>query len=269
MPELPEVETVVRGLRQHIVGRTITSVEVYWPATVATPAPEEFQARLVGQRIRCVERRGKFIILRLEQGDLLVHLRMTGQLLVVPAGQAPDLGHLRVAIELDGLRLLFNDTRKFGRMYLVPDARQRLAALGPEPLNGELTTEVLRERLRRRRAPIKSILLDQRVLAGVGNIYADEALHAAGIAPQRPACSLSHAEIATLQRALRSVLERAIENRGTTLSDYRDAGGEAGEHQGALQVYGRAGEACLRCGCHIVRGRLSGRSAYHCPGCQR
>lgn len=269
MPELPEVETVVRGLRQRITGRTITGVEVYWERAIATPCPSEFAAQLVGQRIRSVDRRGKFVVMGLEGADLLVHLRMTGQLLVVPAGQAHALRHVRVALALGDLLLIFNDARKFGRMALVPDARQWLAALGPEPLDPDFTAAALAARLQRRRLPIKSLLLDQRFLAGVGNIYADEVLHAACIAPTRPASSLSAAEAEALHAALQSELQRAIANRGTTLSDYRDAEGHSGAHQHTLRVYGREGKACPRCGGAIARMRLGGRSSYHCPRCQR
>ncbi len=268
MPELPEVETVVRSLRPHVAGRTVTGVEIYWPRTIHTPAPEAFRRELAGQRIDGVGRRGKFVIFCLERGDLLVHLRMTGQLLAAPPGAEPGLRHLRVALELDGVRLLFNDARKFGRMYLVASAQEWLAGLGPEPLNGELTVQGLAARLASRRAPVKSLLLDQHLLAGVGNIYADEALHAAHIAPQRPGCSLSQAEVVALRAGLQSVLERAIADRGTTLSDYRDGQGEPGRHQDVLQVYGRAGAPCSLCGGPIVRTRIGGRSAYHCPQCQ-
>ncbi len=268
MPELPEVETVVRGLRDRLCGRTITRVEIHWPRTIAAPSPEEFAAGLAGQRICDVERRGKFIVVRLERGDLLVHLRMTGQLLWRPTGETACCGHLRVALHLDGERLLFNDARKFGRMYWVPEASAFLAGLGPEPLDDSLTADALAARLRTRRVPIKALLLDQRFLAGVGNIYADETLHAARIAPQRPANTLALAEVRALHAALRSVLRCAIENRGTTLSDYRDVQGQQGQHQEALQAYGREGQPCPRCGCAIERTRLRGRSSYHCPRCQ-
>ena len=269
MPELPEVETIVRDLRHSLVGQKITGVAIYWERTVDRPSPEEFRTRLVGQRILAVGRRGKFVVLHLEQGDLIVHLRMTGQLLVAPAEAAPEGRHLRVVLALDGRRLLYNDARKFGRMYLVDDAEEVLGELGPEPLEGGFTAERLAACLGRRRGAVKSLLLDQKVLAGIGNIYADEALHMAGIAPQRPACALSQDEIAALCRAIRGELERGIRNRGTTLSDYRDAAGREGEHRGYLRVYGRAGQPCLRCGGEIVRARVGGRSSYHCPACQR
>jgi len=268
LPELPEVETVVRGLRERLVSQTITGVEVFWERTIAAPSPAEFTAGVTGQRILGVDRRGKYIIMHLQRGDLLVHLRMTGQLLLAPKSEAAGCRHLRLALDLDGGRLLFNDARKFGRMCLVPDAATFLATLGPEPLDASFAAADLAGRLGKRHAPIKALLLDQSFLAGVGNIYADEALYTAGIAPERSACSLTGAEAVALHAALRSELARAIANRGTTLSDYRDAGGQQGAHQEALYVYGREGQPCRRCGCAIVRNRLRGRSSYRCPRCQ-
>ncbi len=269
MPELPEVETVVRDLRRLLPGRTICAVDIYWAKAIATPGPGEFAARVCGQRITGVDRRGKFIVLHLERDELLVHLRMTGQLLLVPASEEPDLHHLRVALTVDGQRLLFNDARKFGRMYLVREADAVLGQLGPEPLEAGFTVERLAGCLRGRRGPIKSVLVNQKALAGIGNIYADEVLHAAGVAPQRPADSLSPAEIRALHAAIRGELERAIRNRGTTFRDYRDAQGRPGGYLEHLRVYGRGGERCQRCGDRIACVRIGGRSSYHCPRCQR
>ena len=269
VPELPEVETVVRDLRQALVGQIVREVEIYWDGSVATPCPDEFRAGLRGQRVLDVQRRGKFIVVGLQRGHLLVHLRMTGQLLLTGAHETCQGRHLRIALTLDGKRLLFSDQRKFGRMYLVQDPAAVLAGLGPEPLEGGFTAERLARAAARRRVAIKSLLLDQRVLAGVGNIYADEALHAAGIAPQRQACTLDPAEVTRLHAAIRAELERAIGNRGTTLSDYRDANGQAGQHSAHLRVHGRAGEPCERCGCAVQRVRIGGRSSYYCPRCQR
>lgn len=256
-------------LRPLLVGHTILGVEVQWEGAIALPGPAEFSDLLPGQRIEGVERRGKFVILRLSGYDLLIHLRMTGQLLVVASGEQSGPRHLRVALVLDGKRLLFNDTRKFGRMYLVSDRCQVLGNLGPEPLASDFTPERLGAQLGGRRVSIKSLLLNQRLLAGVGNIYADEALHTAGIAPQRQACTLSREEIIALYKGLREALQRAIHNRGTTLSDYRDAQGRKGGHREYLRVYGRAGQPCLRCGAPIQRDRIGGRSSYYCAACQR
>lgn len=268
MPELPEVETIVRGLREVVVGKRIERVEVYWPRSIAEPDPAEFVARLEGQRIQGLDRRGKYVIGRLEHGDLLIHLRMTGQLLVAARGLDYDRQYLRVALVLDDARVHLCDVRKLGRLAWVPDGEVALASLGPEPLSGGFTAECLAAAAARRRVPVKALLLDQRVVAGIGNIYADEALHTAGIAPRRAACTLSSAELGALWSAVRQELERAIENRGTTLRDYRDVTGRAGEHREALRVYGRVGEPCLRCGARIARIAICGRSSYHCPACQ-
>lgn len=268
MPELPEVETIVRELRQSVVGQRIASVEILCPVSVGTPAPEGFRAAVTGQRIIGATRRGKFIALRLERGDLLIHLRMTGRLLLVREGERREHRHLRLAFALEGSRLVFEDQRKFGRVSWVPDAECALATLGPEPLGSSFTPEALGARLCRRRGPIKSVLLDQRVLAGVGNIYADEALHTARIAPQRKACTLSPCEVAALHAAICRELRRGIRHRGTTLADYRDTRGRQGEHREHLRVYGRAGQPCLRCGALVVRDRIGGRSSYYCSRCQ-
>ena len=268
MPELPEVETVARDLRELLMGQSIGDVEVYWERSIATPSPGEFCARLRGRQILAVARRGKFIVLHLDRSDLLVHLGMTGQLLVEWADETLGRRHARVALHLDGKRLLFNDMRKFGRMYLVPDADVVLGDLGPEPLSSGFTSETLAACVRGRRGAIKSLLLNQAVIAGIGNIYADEALHAARIAPHRKACTLSQAEIAALHAAIRSELQRGIRNRGTTFSSYRDAKGQEGGNREHLRVYGRAGEACLRCGARIARSRIGGRSSFYCPRCQ-
>lgn len=269
MPELPEVETIVHDLRRTIIDETVEGVDVFWEGAIAVPSAQRFSTELLGRRIRDAERRGKFIILRLEPGDLLVHLRMTGQLLVTPNDHAPQPRHLRVALRLREKTLLFSDMRKFGRMYLVPDANQVLGNLGPEPLDPGFGVDEFQARLNGHRRSIKALLLDQRVLAGLGNIYADEALHAAGIAPQRQACTLDQREVTMLHGAIRDQLQRAIHNRGTTFSDYRDTAGNKGEHHEYLQVYGRAGSACLRCGSTLLRVRICGRSSFYCPICQK
>lgn len=269
MPELPEVETVVRDLRQTVVGQTITGVHIYWERSIATPTAGEFRAELLGQRIEGADRRGKFIILHLTSGDLLIHLRMTGRLYVAAREGHTDQQHLRVALDLSDSRLLFVDMRKFGRLYRVPDAATVLRSLGVEPLDAEFTPEYLRRVLSRRRSPIKAALLDQRLVAGIGNIYADEALYSARLAPDRPASSLTAGEAEALQRAIQHELERAIQDRGTTFSDYRDGRGRAGEHRRHLHVYGRIGQPCRRCGAPIERMRIAGRGSYHCPCCQK
>jgi formamidopyrimidine-DNA glycosylase len=271
MPELPEVETVARGLQASLVGRTIAGVEVRWPRSVIPPDPTAFARRLMGQTVTSVGRRGKWLVIALSDGDtLLVHLRMTGQL-VLEAGEGPDDQHVRVLFLLeDGGRLRFSDMRKFGRLWLVDDPAAALGALGPEPLGDGFTAARLGEMLARRRGRIKSLLLDQRFLAGLGNIYADEALWQACIHPLRQADSLSPAEVRRLHRAIRSVLRAAISSGGTTLPDrtYRQTDGRSGEFASRLAVYGQEGQSCPRCGTPIERVMVNQRGTHFCPRCQ-
>lgn len=207
-------------------------------------------------------------------GELVlhVHLGMTGRLTFLPPGDpAPDR-HVHARFSFDRGELSYQDTRRFGYLELLPGSslgdHPRLR-LGPEPLDGSFTTEVLRGMLAGRRAPVKAVLLDQHIMAGIGNIYADEALHRAGVHPLRPAGDLGEREVETLRDALREVLEEAIAARGTTFSDYRDGEGRPGEFVSRLCVYGREGEACPRCGTPVARQRLGGRSTYFCPRCQK
>jgi formamidopyrimidine-DNA glycosylase len=269
MPELPEVETVARVLRRSVVGERITGVEVGWPRIVATPSAELFARELPGHTIRDVTRRAKFLVLRLEPSAwLLVHLRMTGRLLVDDSPRPPD-AHTHARLRLSSEReLVFHDQRKFGRLWLVAQAEEVIGGLGPEPLGDDLTPAVWQALLLAHRGRIKGVLTNQRVLAGVGNIYVDESLWAAGIHPQRPAHTLDAVEAARLYTALREILACAIAKRGTTLRDFRDPHGDAGSNQELLQVYGRRGEACPRCGATITRIVVGGRGTYLCPQCQ-
>jgi formamidopyrimidine-DNA glycosylase len=271
MPELPEVETVARGLRASLLGRTIIGVEVSWARTLVPPDPVAFARRLVGQAISGVGRRGKWILIALGGGDtLLVHLRMTGQLVLEPGG-SPDDRHARVLLSLDsGWRLRFSDQRKFGRMVLTSDPQSQLAELGPEPLADDFTAERLAEMLARRRGRIKPLLLNQRFLAGLGNIYADESLWRAGVHPLRRAGGLELAEVRRLHRGIRSVLREAIDGGGTTLADsaYRQPDGQSGEFYDLLAVYGREGQPCKRCGGAIERIVVGQRGTHYCPRCQ-
>ena len=270
MPELPEVEIISRGLRG-IVGRRIVDVDVRWQRTVATPEPAAFAQRLQGRRIAGIDRRGKWLSLRLQGGDcLLIHLRMSGRLVVEPR-EAQDDRHARVLFALDdGRRLRFSDTRKFGRMVLTDHPEEVLGDLGPEPLAEGFTSRRLMEMLRGRRARLKPLLLDQRFLAGLGNIYADEALWRAGLHPLRRSDSLSVEEVRRLHRAIREVLRKAIARGGTTLEDERYVGadGQPGEFAARLAVYGRAGERCPRCEGTIERIVVGGRGTHLCPRCQ-
>lgn len=271
MPELPEVETVAQGLHRALAGRTICGVAVFWPRTVAVPAADDLQERIVGRRVQSVSRRGKYVIIGLDRGSLLIHLKMSGRLHLVPA-QAPLHRHTRLLLELDdGRQLRFHDARKFGRLYLVDDAVEVTARLGPEPLADSFTLDDFRRLLAGRSGRLKPLLLNQSFLAGVGNIYADEALFAARLHPLRRAGSLSSEEQACLYQALRTVLTQAITGRGTTLDDggYTDAEGQAGSYQERLAVYGRRGEPCPVCGTPIERLVIAGRSTHFCPQCQR
>jgi formamidopyrimidine-DNA glycosylase len=270
MPELPEVETVARDLRTHLIGRMITGATVSWHRTVARPAVEEFVDQVVGRCVRSVSRRGKYVIIEFERGYLLIHLKMSGRLYVVPAEERLD-GHIRAIFDLDnGQQIRFQDTRKFGRIYLVDDPLEVTAGLGPEPLDDDFTLGDFRRQLARRTGRLKPLLLNQQFLAGLGNIYADEALFAAKLHPLRKADSLTPTEQARLYKAIRAVLEGAVTGRGTTLSDggYADASGRAGTYQTRLAVYGREGEVCPRCLTPVVRIVLGGRSAHFCPNCQ-
>jgi formamidopyrimidine-DNA glycosylase len=270
MPELPEVETIRRDLLPLLRGRAFTHVWVSpeAPRLVQAPTPADFARLLPGHRIEDISRRGKFLVFHLSGGlYLVVHLRMTGALLHRPSGAPPDR-YVRAVLSLDdGSELRFSDLRKFGALWLVSDVSPVLGRLGPEPLEG-LTPSLLRGVAARRRAPIKSLLLDQRALAGLGNIYADEALFAAGLHPQRPASSLSDAEVERLHGAIARVLRAALEDRGASFSDYVDASGREGLHQFRVQVFRRTGQPCHVCGREIARVRVAGRSSHFCPVCQ-
>jgi formamidopyrimidine-DNA glycosylase len=277
MPELPEVETIVRGLRGPLVGREFTGVRVGWENLIARPRPElaegpsaeDFKRGLVGQRILDVRRRGKYLVFALSDGQsLIVHLRMTGRLLIVNSGDEFDK-HDHLIFELDdGRELRFNNVRKLGRVYLVDDEDEIVGKLGPEPLNDDFAPADFAALLSARRGMIKPLLLNQRFMAGIGNIYADEALFAARIHPERKANTLMIEEIERLYHAIRQVLCQGIENRGTTLAAYRDAEGREGRNQEYLQVSRNTGQPCPRCGTPIERTVVGGRGTYLCPRCQ-
>jgi formamidopyrimidine-DNA glycosylase len=246
-------------------------VTVAWPRTVAVPGQEEFESQIVGRRVESVGRRGKYVVVGLDSGYLLIHLKMSGQLSVVRANEPLD-GYTHTLFDLDdGSQLRFRDVRKFGRVYLVERLEQVTAGLGPEPLDDSLTVDDFRRLLARRSGRLKTLLLDQGFLAGLGNIYADESLFAAGLHPLRKADSLSYEEQARLFEAVRTVLGGAVAGRGTTLSDqgYIDARGEPGTFQNQIAVYHRSGEPCLVCGTVIERIIVGARSTHYCPHCQR
>jgi len=278
MPELPEVETVARGLRACLTGHTITKVTVHWPGSIGTPGPRRFAQSLAGRLVTDVHRRGKWIVIELNDGQtLLVHLRMTGQLLLEHA-DCPVDDYTRVVFSLDKssgagcdhLCLRFSDMRKFGRLILTDDPSDVLGELGPEPLADDFTVERFRCMLAKRRGRIKSLLLNQHFLVGLGNIYVNEALWRAHIHPLRSAHSLSSDEVEALHEAIRFVLRAAIAGGGTTLENgnFRQVHGETGEFAGQLQIYGCEGESCACCGSLVQRIKVGQRGTYFCPQCQ-
>jgi formamidopyrimidine-DNA glycosylase len=282
MPELPEVETVARDLRRLVVGATIVGATGDWPRMIASHASvATFAEGIAGRRIAAVGRRAKLVVVELS-GDaaLTIHLKMTGQLFVVPAG-APSDRHLHLALALDdGREVRFRDIRKFGRVGLWPRdpltgavlagaaGGELFAGHGPEPLSASFTLRAFRARLKGRHGRLKSLLLDQAFVAGIGNIYADEALWRARLHPLRRATSLGPASEARLYRAVRSVLAEAIERRGASIDDYTAPDGD-GSMQEHLAVYQRAGEPCLRCGRPVRRIVVGQRATHYCSWCQR
>ena len=274
MPELPEVETIARGLREHVLGRRILSVRL--GKTDFMDDPAAIERDLPGRRIEDVARHGKFLLLRLSpvNGDstdagLLVHLGMTGHL-APKRPEEPLAKHTHAVFALDdGRELRYTDARRFGRMAFLSESAlgEALAPLGSDPL--EITETALAAAIGARRARIKALLLDQRVLRGIGNIYADESLWRARIHPVRLGSKLSRAELARLYHAIRHVLERAIELRGSSISDFLDTEGQPGEYQLHHRAYDREGKGCFRCGARIRRMVVAGRSSYFCPQCQR
>lgn len=271
MPELPEVETIVRDLARLVPGAAIREVEVAHPDLIEGEDADAFAAGLRGRRIERVSRRAKNILLRLDRGLLVVNLGMTGRLLVRSPDDPPPT-HLGVRFRLDdGRELDYHDTRRFGRLQrFTPEAwERREEELGIEPLSDGFTAEYLHDLAHRSRVAVKTWLMDQRRVVGVGNIYASEALFRAGIDPRRPANTLTPDEAGRLRDAVREVLQEAIDFRGTTLLDYRDARGERGEFVTRLRVYDRVGEPCGSCGETVQRIVQGGRSTFFCPACQR
>jgi formamidopyrimidine-DNA glycosylase len=278
VPELPEVETVRRGIEDTVIGRRISEVKVLGRRTVRRQSPAELTDRLLGRRFVAARRRGKFLLLSLDDGAVLVvHLRMTGQLLFFGDRDKPPLAahtHLTVALD-DGSELRFVDPRTFGEWFVTAGLDDRgvpleLKHLGRDPLLEGLPSAYLVSRFAGRRARLKALLTDQSVIAGIGSIYADEICFRAKLRPDRLGGSLTPAEFAFLARAARSVLGEAVKSRGSSLRDkrYRDLAGELGSYQGRHAVYDRAGEPCPRCGRAVVRLKIGARSAYCCEGCQ-
>jgi formamidopyrimidine-DNA glycosylase (fpg) len=274
MPEMPEVETIRRTLTGKVTGKRIETVDMRLPRMVKWPAPEEFRAVVTGTVITRLDRRGKYLLFYLDNGRVMVvHLRMTGRLYYVTPGAPPER-FTRIVFTLDGGdTLLYADSRTLGTLYALPaDELWRisgLATLGPEPLSAEFTLAYFQECLAGRRVTIKGLLLNQKLIGGLGNIYVDEALAMAGIRPDRPAASLTEEEAARLYNAVNAVIAQGIDNGGTTFRDYRDGAGNKGSNQYHLMVYGRASEPCSVCGTPIERAEVAGRGTHFCPHCQR
>ena len=267
VPELPEVETIRAQLAPRLEGQRLAAVEVLDQRLTRPLDPREVAAELQGERVTAVERRGKYLVLHLEGGGaLLVHLRMTGSFGFEP------VTHERAVVELeDGTRLVYRDVRRFGT-WLVVTADELEPYLdaknGPEPLGPRFTSRWLATQLARRKAPLKAVLLDQRVVAGLGNIYADEALWRARLNPLRPASSVTEDEARRLRRAIRAALRTGIARQGSTLRDYATPDGAPGRMQREFRVYGREGEPCPRCHQPIAKTRIGGRGTWYCPRCQ-
>jgi formamidopyrimidine-DNA glycosylase len=273
MPELPEVETIRRQLEPKLVGKRFDRVEILDSRLVRPLEPLEVSAELEGERVAAVERRGKYLIVRFESDRvLLIHLRMTGSLRHVVGGSLQDDPHRRAVVRLDdGSDVTYRDVRRFGTWVVVepPEVGPYLSSrLGPEPLDRAFGARQLGERLAGRRAPIKAALLDQRTVAGLGNIYVDEALWRSQIHPLTAAAAVGEDDVRALTRAIKDVLRAAIERRGATLRDYSQPDGSRGRAQRAFRVYGRAGESCDRCGTPIEKIRAGGRGTWFCPHCQ-
>jgi len=275
MPELPEVETVVRDLRAHgLEGAVIRSVDVRWPRLISGQTPADFARSLTGRAVASLTRRAKYLVVTLDSGGrLLIHLRMTGKLRFAALNETRGK-HDHVILTLgDGRALVFNDTRKFGRFRLCAPNEDPLADLGPEPLEEAFTVAVLRARLSGKGRHIKPLLLDQTCVAGLGNIYVDEALWQARLHPERHADTLTAAEIRRLHTAIRDVLRRAINNCGTTLgtgkTNFYSVAGHRGQNADELMVFRRDGHPCPRCGTLIARSVVGQRGTHFCPACQR
>lgn len=264
MPELPEVETIKNDLAPLVEGRRFVEVEVVEPACVRHPSPEDFRRGLEGRQVLRLGRRGKYLVFILDGAAMVVHLKMTGGLFLSPRPAT------RASFRLDdGTRLYFADRRKLGGLWLVADAAEVVGDLGPEPLEPDFTPQALAERLRGRKSPIKALLLEQSLLAGVGNMYADEALFAAGIHPLRRGGDLSPQEVEALHGAIRQVLLTGIDTGGASVDTYRRPDGSAGHTHDGFQVAHRRGEVCPCCSTPIQRLPVRGRGTYFCPRCQK
>ena len=264
MPELPEVETIARALQPDLIGKTIISAEVRWARTLATPSLNQFKKQIAGQKIMDVSRRAKYLILNLEDYNLLIHLRMSGDLMIREGKIKPEK-HDRLLLNLsDHHYLAFNDTRKFGRVWLTNQPEEILGKLGPEPFGKVFTAQWLFENLHARKRSLKPLLLDQTFLAGLGNIYTDECLHIANLHPLASSNNVTKEQAAALHKAIRAVLKEGIRRNGASIDwVYR-----GGEFQNYFRVYGRDGQACSVCGTTIQKLTVGQRGTHICPTCQ-
>jgi|TARA_B100000315_G_scaffold89522_1_gene82258 formamidopyrimidine-DNA glycosylase len=270
MPELPEVETIKNELTPHIIGRTVTNVTLFWEGIVRQPTVTEFRSRLIGREITGVTRRGKYLLVSLNSHEwLIIHLKMSGALLVRPDSSEPPR-FTRAIIHLDNsTRVFFRDPRKFGLMRLVRETASIVGKLGPEPLEPGFTSPLLSQRLNKRSAPLKALLCDQKVIAGIGNMYADETLFLARIHPLRAGGNLSPKEIKCLHRAIRQVLQTAIKNKGASIENYLRPDETPGTAHLEFMVARQPGKPCSRCGEPIERITVRNRGTYFCPECQK
>ncbi len=267
MPELPEVETVVRELKAYLPGKKIKRISVYWHKTFVNECTQKAE----GQTVHSLSRRGKYIIINLDRSALIVHLRMTGQLLFQQTAETTiNAFHVRTALHFDdGSRLLFNDARKFGRIYHVVSVNKRLQKVGIDAMDAQFSATDFYRMLQSRKMNSKAFLLSQQFVAGMGNIYVDESLFRAGIHPASVSSKISRTDAEKLFKVIRRVLTFAIQNMGSTISDYRDANGKVGNAQKFFYVYQQQGKPCVKCGTIIKKIKLAGRGTHFCPECQR
>jgi formamidopyrimidine-DNA glycosylase len=274
MPELPEVETIRRELAPKLKGRKITACDILRPDIIGHPSPQQFKHRVVGKKIVGVGRRAKYLVIGLEHGaSLIIHLRLSGALIFQSISD-PPVRHARLIFKLGRKELVFEEPRVLGRAYLLRPAERPAMLKGffnlsPEPIAGNFDFAYLKRKIKHRQAAIKALLLDQAICAGIGNIYADEALFRAGIRPNRRAYALRDREIALLARTLREVLLDGIKHCGTTVSDYKRSDGRSGNFQNLLNVYNRENEPCRTCGSTIVYRKIGNRGTRYCPKCQK
>jgi len=265
MPELPEVETIVRGIKAELIGKAILSADLFWARTLATPSSKKFTEQVQGQKIKDVTRRAKYLDLVLSDFHLLIHLGMSGDIMIRQSKTEPEK-HDRLLLHLSNRKYLaFNDTRKFGRVWFTKDPESVFAKLGPEPLESRFTSKWLFENLGKRKRQLKPLLLDQAFIAGLGNIYTDECLHMAKLHPLAVSNDVTQKQSEALREAIRSVLKEGIRRNGASIDwVYR-----GGDYQNYFRVYDRAGKPCLVCGAEIQKLTVGQRGTHVCPKCQR